>query len=226
MIGWTTTITIIVLLLIISFPGYFIYAGIKKKKKYPYKVIMNIRRNNGYITNTKLKGGIVKDSKGVPMFEIPFGWKKSYTTRELPPSNIILSDNTIYTAKVGETILFLDPKVQMNIKQDEKGTEVIEMEDQQGKNVVFTPVTPQTKYQGIKDIGDAFKMVEAGGFDWKPIIAYGGLVLLFVGVIVVTYLIWERIDIGAIQQLTETNKQIAQTNMEIVEKLRNIRIGG
>ncbi len=223
MIGWIDILLVLGGLLALGVPTFLIYKTHSNKKKYPFKINLVTRRNNGWVTNTNLRGGVVKDQKGVSIFRIPNGFKKFYEKRELPSSNVILADGTIYMAKVGETLMYLNPKVEMDIEQGDDGIETIRMLDKEGgKTVSFKPTTPQTKYDAIKDINDAFRMVESGGFDWKPIIAYGGLVLLFIGVIVVTYLIWDKIDLDAIARLTETNQQITQTNLEIVEKLRGL----
>lgn len=227
MIGWIDVIFIFLGLAVLGVPGFLAYKHQTNKKKYPFKINLAIRRNNGWVTNSKLKGGVVKDEKGVSMFRVPCGFKKSYEKRELPPANVILSDGTIYMAKVGETLIYLNPKIDMEIDQSNDGTETVKMLDEKtGKEFSFKPITPQTKYDAIKDINDAFRMVESGGFDWKPILAYGGLVLLFMAVLVATYLIWDKIDLQAIAELTKTNEEIARTNLEIVNKLRTINIGG
>ena len=225
----TNIFVILVVIGIFMVPLFFAYRHHSNKKKYPFKIILHIRRNYGWVTNSKLRGGIVKDEKGVSMFRIPYSFKRAYETRDLPPSDIISADGTIQMARIGETIIFLNPKLHLKVKQNPKtGEEIIDMdtEGDNNYNTQLVPVTTQTKYSTLYEIKRASQLANAGKFDWKPVLAYGGLILLFIGVIVVTYIIYERIDIGAIRQLTETNAEIARTNLEIVDKLRTIKIGG
>lgn len=228
MIGWLDALVIFLVFMGILIPTIFGMKAVNRKRKFPFKIIMHVRRNYGWIINPGLRGGIIKDEKGISMFRVPHK-KGHYETRELPPSDIISADGTIHMARIGETIVYLNPKVHLSVRNDPKtGEERIDMDNNADGKTDFTlvPVTTQTKYSTLYELKRATQLAQAGKFDWKPIMAYGGLVLLFIGVIVVTYMIWEKIDLGAISELTKTNAEIARTNLEIVDKLRTINIGG
>lgn len=196
-------ILVLVILVFVVFI-VFLIRYIRQKKMYLFKVYMFMPRQNTYIMKG-YRAAVIKDEKGIELFSIKTGFKKYLTTRQVPPQNLILPDNSIFVKKVGiNDIVYLSPNINKKEGFD------------------LEPIDANIKFATLYEIKKANSIIKPFGSKLKEFLPQIGIIVMFGAAIVLCYIVYKNMDLGAVANAAKINVEVAKSNQQTVQALEKV----
>ena len=195
--------------------GIGLYMGIRKKK-FPMKVFLDIKRSEGWITKRCI-GSVFRDEKGIEYFMLVqrFGKGSGIKIRQVPPSDYILPDNTVHIAQIGlGNYIYLKKSIDIKIDRKVENGLLNEKITIGKGEVSFDALDPNLKYATLYELKRADTVTRAGSEKIKQIATVAGLILIFLTIVITTYMMYKNMQWGVASDVAKSNTEVAKTNLE------------